>query len=92
MARPSSPACSLKSSSLIRRVPRHWSSRPTRRGFAIGSWRITRDAAPATLTVETLKRISKKEKNAVADEGVRLLDFVAAGAGTKDVRFVSPEG
>jgi hypothetical protein len=46
-------------------------------------------AGAATLVVETLKRISRKDAAAVAAEGSALLDFLAADARRKDVRVVS---
>jgi DNA glycosylase AlkZ-like len=58
-------------------------------GFAVGFWKITREAGAATLVVETLKRISRKDTAAVAAEGATLLDFLAADAQRRDVRFVS---
>lgn len=58
-------------------------------GFAVGFWKLTRQAGAATLVVETLKRISRKDTVAVAAEGAALLDFLAADATRKDVRFVS---
>jgi hypothetical protein len=58
-------------------------------GFALGFWKIAREGAKARLVVETLKRISRKEAAAVADEGARLLDFLAADASDRDVRFAT---
>lgn len=58
-------------------------------GFASGFWKLTREAGAATLVVETLKRISRKDAAAVAAEGSALLDFLAADARRKDVRVVS---
>ena len=56
-------------------------------GFAAGFWRITREGGRAVLNVEALRAVSKRDIAAVSDEGARLLDFVAADARTKDVRF-----
>lgn len=58
-------------------------------GFAVGFWRLTREAGVATLVVETVKGISRKDTAPVAAEGAALLDFLAADAQRKDVRFVS---
>jgi hypothetical protein len=58
-------------------------------GFAVGFWKITREAGSATLFVEILKWISRKDIAAVAAEGAALLDFLAADAQRNDVRFVS---
>jgi Winged helix DNA-binding domain len=56
-------------------------------GFAIGSWKVTREGGRAILNIEALTRVSKKDVVAVSKEGARLLDLVAADAQTKDVRF-----
>jgi len=56
-------------------------------GFAVGFWKVTREGGCATLNVEALTRVSKKDVAAVSDEGARLLDFVAPDTQTKDVRF-----
>jgi hypothetical protein len=56
-------------------------------GFAVGFWKITREGGRATLNVEALTPVSKRDVAAVSDEGARLLDFVAADAQTRDVRF-----
>jgi hypothetical protein len=58
-------------------------------GFASGFWKLTREAGAATLVVETLKRISRKDAAAVAAEGAALLDFLTVDALRKDVRVVS---
>ena len=58
-------------------------------GFAIGFWKVSREGSGASLIVETLKPMSKKDVGAVEKEGMRLLDFIAAGATRKDVRLVS---
>jgi hypothetical protein len=59
-------------------------------GFAVGFWKVTREGGRATLTVETLARVSKKDKAAVLDEGAGLLEFVAEDAQSRDVRFANP--
>jgi hypothetical protein len=56
-------------------------------GFAIGFWKVTREGGRATLNVEALTHVSKKDVTALSDEGARLLDFVAADAQARDVRF-----
>jgi hypothetical protein len=58
-------------------------------GFAVGFWKLKREGGAATLVVQPLKRISRKDTVAVAAEGAALLDFLAADANRKDVRFVS---
>jgi hypothetical protein len=58
-------------------------------GFAIGFWKIARASGKARLLVETLKPISRQDTAAVADEGARLLDFLAADDADRDVRIVT---
>jgi hypothetical protein len=56
-------------------------------GFAVGYWKVTRERGGATLNVEALTPVSKKDVAALSDEGARLLDLVASDAKAKDVRF-----
>jgi Winged helix DNA-binding domain len=58
-------------------------------GYAIGFWKLTREKSVVTLVIETLKRLSKKDVKAVEAEGLQLLDFIAAGATNKLVKFVN---
>jgi hypothetical protein len=60
-------------------------------GFAVGFWKVTREGGRATLNVETLTNVSKKDVAALSDEGARLLDLVASDAKTKDVRFIKAQ-
>jgi hypothetical protein len=57
-------------------------------GFLAGMWRITRERGRATLTIEPAGSWSTADRSAVADEGARLLAFVAGDAVDYDVRFV----
>jgi hypothetical protein len=59
-------------------------------GFVRGTWRIERARGSATLRVELFGPIPRADRDAVAEEGARLLDFAAAGA-RHDVR-VAPAG
>jgi hypothetical protein len=61
-------------------------------GLAIGSWKVMREGGRATLNVEALARVSKKDVAAVSEEGARLLDLVAPDAQAKDVRFAEVRG
>jgi hypothetical protein len=56
-------------------------------GFVGGRWKLTRQRDTATLIVEPFQRISRPDRAAVADEGARLLDVVAADARNHDVRI-----
>jgi hypothetical protein len=56
-------------------------------GFVGGTWTVKRNATTATLRVAFIDKVSKRERVAVEDEGVRLLTFVAAEAKSRDVRL-----
>ena len=56
-------------------------------GFARGMWKITRERGSAMLTVEPFLPLAGEERDAVAEEGVRLLAFTAPDAITHGVRF-----
>jgi hypothetical protein len=58
-------------------------------GFIAGSWRIDRRRPGATLTIAPWARLAKKDASALADEGLRLLEF-AAPEDAHDVRFLAP--
>jgi winged helix DNA-binding protein len=60
-------------------------------GFVAGTWRIKRDVGTATLSVATLKRLSRKEAAAVTDEGTGLLSFVAPEVKARRVQ-IAPAG
>jgi hypothetical protein len=57
-------------------------------GYFVATWRITRKADTATLTVSPFAKLSSKDKSAITEEAAALLDFAAAGA-TRDV-LISP--
>ena len=56
-------------------------------GFLGGMWRITRDRGKATLVIEAGGSWTKSEQRAVAEEGARLLTFMAADVQDHDVQF-----
>jgi len=58
-------------------------------GWVRGSWRVTKDRKSAVLTITPWARTTKKDLTALTKEGMRLLDFLAATAETKDVRIES---
>jgi hypothetical protein len=58
-------------------------------GFVQATWSIKRGRDTATLTIEPLKPLPKPDRLAVSDEGERLLQFVAAEATTRDLRFTA---
>jgi hypothetical protein len=57
-------------------------------GFAWGTWQIKRPPGAAILRIGYFKRPAANDRAALQDEGNRLLDFVAADAASRDIRFV----
>jgi hypothetical protein len=56
-------------------------------GMLAGMWRIARERDRARLTIEPAGRWSAADRAAVADEGARLLAFVASETGDRDVHI-----
>jgi Winged helix DNA-binding domain len=56
-------------------------------GVVRGGWRLQRERDAATLLVQSPARLSEAATSALAEEGLRLLAFIGAGAGSHDVRF-----
>jgi Winged helix DNA-binding domain len=56
-------------------------------GFACGTWRTERTRAKATLVIEPFEPLPEEDRGALAEEGARLLGFVAPDAGETEVRF-----
>jgi Winged helix DNA-binding domain len=54
-------------------------------GFLRGEWRITQQRTEATLTITPYAKLSTKDTRALTREGLRLLEFAAADAETRDV-------
>lgn len=61
-------------------------------GFARGTWRIARERGAATLVVTPFASVAPADRDALADEGMRLLAFTAAAAERHDVRFEAGSG
>jgi winged helix DNA-binding protein len=57
-------------------------------GFLSARWRIDTTKVGDTLMVEPYRRLTTAERGAVADEGGRLIRFVAGVDGRYDVRFI----
>jgi hypothetical protein len=55
-------------------------------GFVTGSWKLTRSRPAAVLAVELFEPVTAGTRDAVTEEGERLLDFAAPGA-AHDIRF-----
>jgi winged helix DNA-binding protein len=58
-------------------------------GLVRGAWRLTRERKVATLTVRPLGPLSGQDHTAVAEEGGRLLDFLAADADRRDLQMAA---
>jgi hypothetical protein len=56
-------------------------------GRVAATWRIVRARSGATLEIGPLRRIAKKDRVALAEEGERLLAFTDPDATSRDVRF-----
>jgi hypothetical protein len=60
-------------------------------GFTNGTWKITRHRGTATLTIRPFKRLLDEDAAALAEEGARLLAFVAPDVDIGDVRFTTAD-
>jgi DNA glycosylase AlkZ-like len=56
-------------------------------GFGSARWKMERDRETATLLVEPFGKLPRAARAEVAEEGARLLTFLAPDAGSADVRF-----
>jgi hypothetical protein len=57
-------------------------------GFVAGAWKVERNQGGAHLLVEPFEPIAPTDRTALAEEGERLLRFVADGDVVGDVRFL----
>ena len=57
-------------------------------GFVCGAWKITRQRGTATLLIEPFEALLERDRDALAEEGERLVRFVGEGAEAFEVRFV----
>ena len=60
-------------------------------GVISGTWRIKQDSTAAILHLDPLEPVSALDRNALAEEGMRMLAFAAAEAGTHDIQFESQD-
>jgi hypothetical protein len=58
-------------------------------GFVAGVWRVRRGRRSAALTVELWTRVARAAKEAIVEEGERLLAFAAEEAGEREVRVLA---
>lgn len=56
-------------------------------GFACGTWKTELTRGQARLAIDPFKTLSKKDRDALAEEGARLLAFVVPDAEAVEVRF-----
>jgi hypothetical protein len=56
-------------------------------GFVVGMWRLARSRAAVTLIIEMFEPSGARDRDAVTDEGGRLLAFAAPEAPARDIRF-----
>jgi Winged helix DNA-binding domain len=56
-------------------------------GFVAGIWKIARSRGAATLLIEPLDPLAAADRDALAEEGARLLAFAASDAETHDIQF-----
>jgi len=59
-------------------------------GFVRGTWKTERTRRKATLVIEPFGALTKQDRNALAEEGERLIRFTSEDAGAFEVRLVEP--
>jgi hypothetical protein len=60
-------------------------------GFVRAVWKVERSPEKATLLMEPLEPLEPADRTALAEEGARLLAFVASDAPKHEVRFAVPD-
>jgi len=60
--------------------PNAWAKTFLLDGFVAGYWQLVEDKRSARLTLTPFAALKRKDKDALAEEGARLLEFAAAGA------------
>ena len=58
-------------------------------GFVAGTWQIERRPGGATLVIEPFGPLANQERDALGEEGERLVRFVADDAEGFEVRFAT---
>jgi len=61
-------------------------------GFVRGTWKIERTRGKATLVIEPFEPLARKDREALAEEGERLIRFTGAGAEPFEIRFARAQG
>ena len=59
------------------------------RGYVRATWQPVILDEAATLSISPFERLTRQDRSAVIDEGIRLLEFLAPGASAREVRFAS---
>jgi hypothetical protein len=59
-------------------------------GIAAGTWSIKRQRTKGTLSIHPFKALRKADRDGLAAEGERLLDFATGPDVTKKVEFLAP--
>jgi hypothetical protein len=59
-------------------------------GFARATWKTERTRGKATLGIEPFDRLTKRDRDALAEEGERLVRFIWEGAEAFEIRFAEP--
>ncbi|MFY4777427.1 winged helix DNA-binding domain-containing protein [Metabacillus sp. RGM 3146] len=59
-------------------------------GFVQGLWRIEQKRKSSTLIIEPFKSLLQVDKDELAIEGAKLMDFAAADSEFKNIRFLDP--
>ena len=61
-------------------------------GFVRGTWKTQRTRRKATLVIESFEVLTKKDRDALAEEGERLIRFMAQpeGAEPYEIRIAEP--
>jgi hypothetical protein len=59
-------------------------------GFVSGTWKVVLDSGEVTLRISPFEHLPEQERQALAEEGERLLNFVTDGAGDFAIRFIGP--
>ena len=59
-------------------------------GFVRGTWKTERTRGKATLVIEPFEPLAKKDRDALSEEGARLICFKGEDAEAFEVRFVEP--
>ncbi len=58
-------------------------------GFVCGTWKVEKDGGTAILVIEPFEPLEKAVRDALSEEGERLIRFMEDRTGAFDVRFVS---